>query len=100
MSATCHPLVDPKFDPETGTHRVYHDSASTWEASTTLVLSLSSLTGEDPTNMLPLGRSVDPDVLNEHVRGEDHGATLTFEFHGHEVSVRDDGRIQFASDDA
>lgn len=100
MSATRHPLVETEFDPETGTHRVYHDPRNTWEASTTVVLSISSLTGEDPTEMLPLGRSVDPDVLNEHVRGEDSGATLTFEFHGHEVSVRDDGRIQFASDDA
>lgn len=100
MSATRATPVRPEFDPQTGCHRVDHDADSPWEASTTLVLSLSTVTGEDPTAMVPLDRAVDPEVLNRHVRGRDRGATLTFEFDGHRVSVRDDGRIEFSAIEA
>lgn len=96
MSATQATTVRPEFDPQTGSHRVHHDGDRPWEASTTLVLSLSSVTGEDPTEMVPLDRAVDPEVLNRHVRGRDRGATLSFEFDGHRVTVRDDGRIEFS----
>lgn len=95
MSATRATTVRPEFDPQTGSHRVHHDADSPWEASTTLVLSLSAVTGEDPTEMVPLDRAVDPEVLNRHVRGRERGATMSFEFDDHRVTVRDDGRIEF-----
>ena len=100
MSATRHTLVRPEFDPESECHHVRHDTESDWEASTTLVLSVGSLTDEDPTDMLPLNRAVDPDVLNNHVRGSARGAELSFQFHGHDVTVHDDGRIELSSLDA
>lgn len=99
MSATQATTVRPEFDPQTGSHRVHHDGDSPWEASTTLVLSLSAVTEDDPTEMVPLDRAVDPEVLNRHVRGRERGATLTFEFDGHRVTVRDDGRIEFSAMD-
>lgn len=96
MSVTSHTHVRPEFDPESGSHRVRHDTETEWEASTTLVLSLCSVAGDDPTEILPLNRAVDPDVLNGHVRGHARGAELTFQFHGHDVTVHDDGRIEFS----
>lgn len=60
-------VIRPEFDSQTGTYRVDHDGDSPWEASTTLVLAISSVTGEGPTEMLPLSRAVDPDVLDKHV---------------------------------
>lgn len=99
MSATPATTIRPEFDAQTGTHRVVHDPDSPWEASTTLVLAISSVTGEEPTDMLPLSRAVDPDVLNRHVGGRDRGATLSFEFDGHRVSVEDSGRIEFTAVD-
>lgn len=91
--------IRPEFDPQAGTYRVDHDADSPWEASTTLVLAISSVTGEEPTEMLPLTLAVDPDVLNRHVGGRDRGASLTFEFDGHQVTVQDSGRIEFAAVD-
>ena len=95
MSSTHTENVHPEFDPRTETYQVYHDSDSSWEASTTLVLSLSSLTDDAPQQMHPLSSVVDPDVLNGHVRSQNQDATLSFEFHDHRVTVRQDGRIQF-----
>lgn len=66
------------------------------KASTTIVLSLETITGDEPPQMLPLNRAIDPDVLESHVRGRDRRAELSFEFHGHQVTVRDDGRITFS----
>lgn len=97
MSATPATTIRPEFDPRTGTHRVDHDPESPWEASTTLVLAISSVTGEEPTEMLPLSLAVDPDVLNKHVGGRDRGATISFEFDGRQVSVHDSGRIEFTA---
>lgn len=99
MSVTPATAIQPEFDPQTGTHLVDHDADSPWEASTTLVLAISSVTGEEPTEMLPLSLAVDPDVLNRHVGGRDRGATLSFEFDGHRVSVEDSGRIEFTAAD-
>lgn len=95
MSITDNESVQPEFDPRTETYQVRHDSDNAWRLSTTLVLSLSSLTGDDPVQMFPLHRAVDPDVLNSHVSDRDRGSRLSFEFHGHDVTVRDDGQIAF-----
>lgn len=94
MSLTRTDAIRPEFDPERGTYEVYHDTDSSWEVSTTLVLSLSSLTDDDPRQMRSLNSVVDPDVLNGHVRGRNSGATLSFEFHDHRVTVQDDGHLE------
>lgn len=75
---------------------MHHDTDWSWTATTTLVFSLSSVTAVDPTDMLPLNRAVDPDVLEAHVGGRDRGATLTFDFHGYEITVRDTGHMTFS----
>lgn len=87
--------VRPEFDPRTGTYAVDHDRDSTWDATTTLVHSLSSLTDDDPREMRPLGYAVDPDAIDAHVRRGNEDATLSFEFHGHHVTVSGDGQIEF-----
>lgn len=87
--------VHPEFDPQAESYQVYHDANSSWDVSTTLILSLSSLTGDGSTQMPPLHRAIDPDELQLHVRGRTNGAHVTFEFHGHEVTVHDDGLIEF-----
>ena len=96
MVSTHADVVHPEYDPRTETYAVYHDSDSAWDVTTTLVLSLSSLTDDEPREMGPLAHVVDPDVLTGHVRGGNEDATLAFEFHDHRVTVRGDGRIRFA----
>lgn len=95
MAPTNADGIRPEFDPGTGTYAVHHDSDSAWAASTTLVLALGSLTDDDPREMRPLDNTVDPEVLDGHVRSGDGDATLSFEFHDHRVTVRGDGRIEF-----
>ena len=96
MVPTHADVVRPEFDPRTEAYVVHHDSDSAWNVSTTLVLSLGSLTDDDPREMRPLGHAVDPEALDSHVRGGGADATLSFEFHHHSVTVRSDGRIEFA----
>jgi len=74
---------------------VTHDSDTSWDATTTLVYALSSLTGDDPKEMSPLGYTVDPDALHAHVQSGNEDATFSFEFHGHRVAVSGDGQMRF-----
>lgn len=96
MSATIDTTVRPAFDDSSETYTLSLDADSPGDAPSTLVLSICSVTGADPRALRPLSRAVDPDVLANHVRGGVRGATLSFEFHGHDVTVRDDGRVEFA----
>lgn len=89
-------LVRPEFHPGSDRFQVYHDTDWSWTATTTLVFSLSSVTAVDPTDMLPLNRAVDPDVLEGLVRGRNRGAKLAFDFHGYHITVRDTGHITFS----
>lgn len=95
MSSEHHSLVRPEFDPHTESYCVTHDSTSPMSVSTTLVLSLASLTDREPTQMPSLGRTLDPETLEAHVRDGDEGVCLSFDFLGFSVTVRDDGRIEF-----
>lgn len=95
MSTTYQSSIRPESDPGSDTARVFHDPESPWNVSTTIVLAIQSLTGEEPTGMLPLNRAVDPDMLENHLEGPDRDTQVTFEFHGYEVTVRDDGQVMF-----
>lgn len=95
MSAPYQQHVHPEFDARMNVYRTTHEADRPWPASTTTVLALAELTGVDPTDMLPLAGSVDPDTLNAHVQGNASDAELSFEFHGYDVTVRGDGRIEF-----
>ena len=92
MSTIYENEVRPEFDPHSERYHVHHDTDSTWKASTTIVLAIKNLVSDD-ARMLPLTQAVDPDVLESHLQGRIRGAQLSFEFHGHEVTVRDDGDI-------
>ncbi len=96
MSTTYQSSIRPELDPGSDIARVFHDPESSWNVSTTIVLAVQSLTGDEPTEMLPLNRAVDPDMLVDHLQGPDRSAQVTFEFHGYEVSVRDDGQVTFS----
>lgn len=88
--------VRPTYDPRTGNYETHHDTATSWNVSTTVVLSLGSLTGDDPKEMYPLGRAIDPEALNRHISDRNDDADLSFEYHGHHVTVHTDGRLRFA----
>lgn len=96
MSAINDHSIRPEFDPSSGDYRVDYDPQSACSVSTTIVLAVSSMSEVDPLDMLPLYSAVDPDALEHHVRGRDRDARLSFEFHGHHVTVHGDGRIEFA----
>lgn len=100
LLATSETTMHPEFDPRADVHRIEHESESPWPVSTTIVLALSSLTGIEPTAMLPLYRAVDPDALSHHVQGRDRDAELSFEHHGYQVTVRGDGHIEITSNDS
>lgn len=95
MATAYEDTVRPAFEPDSETYYVYDDPDSSWTVTTTLVLALGSLTGDEPSQMLPLNRTVDPDVLDSHVHGRTRGSQVSFDFHGYHVTVRDDGRIEF-----
>lgn len=95
MSINYQSSIRPESDPGSDTTRVFHDPESPWNVTTTIILAVQSLTGDEPTGMLPLNRAVDPDMLENHLQGPDRSTQLTFEFHRHEVTVRDDGQVTF-----
>lgn len=99
MTESYNGAVRPEYDPRSETYQVYHDTDSSWNVSTTIILSIRSLTEDEHRQMLPLNHAVDPDVLGRHVRGRDRGAQVSFSFLGYYVTVRDDGRIKFAPPD-
>lgn len=96
MSTTYQTAVRPEFDSNSETYRVHHDPDSPWSVSTTVVLSIQSLTGAEPTEMRPLNRAVDPDILGSYLQEKGRDTCLSFTFHGHEVTVQEDGRLVFA----
>lgn len=95
MSAPYQQHVRPEFDAQKDVYRTTHDADRPWPPSTTTVLALAELTGVEPTDMLPLAGTVDPDTLNTHVQGNASDVELSFEFHGYDVTVRGDGCIEF-----
>lgn len=96
MSATIDATVRPEVDDRSETDTPSLDGERPGDGRSTLVLSICSVTGAEPRQLSPLSRAVDPDALAGHVRGRERGATLSVEFHGHDVTVRDDGRLEFA----
>ena len=97
MFETYKRTVRPEFDSRKGVYRITHESDRPWPVSTTAVLAISSVTGDEPTDMIPLATVVDPDVLNSHVQHNTGDAKLSFEYHGYDVTVRSDGLIEFDS---
>lgn len=95
MLAAIESRTRPEFDPRTNAYHVEHDHRCDWPVSTTVVLSLSSLTGTDPLAMRPLNGVVDPEALDFHVRSRARECEMAFDFCGHHVTVRADGHVEF-----
>lgn len=91
MTSSYQHAIRPTFDPDTETYHMSHDTDTSWPISTSIVLSVSSLTEDDPTEMSPLARTVDPDKLQGHISGQSHGAEMEFVWYDYRVTVRDDG---------
>lgn len=49
----------------------------------------------DPTDLPPLGKTVDPDALNDIFTGKDRGTAVnvSFEYAGFDVSIDDEGKV-------
>ena len=95
MTSTYEHAIRPTFDPDTETYHISHDAEMSWPITTSIVLSLSSLVDDEPTEMSPLTGAVDPDELQDHVSGRSHGTEMEFEWYGFRVTVRDDGETTF-----
>lgn len=88
--------VQPELDIRTGAFHADHPRRGPWPVSTTVVLGVASLTGTRPTSMPPLNDTIDPDVLNRHVRQRrNRDVAVSFEFQGYRVAVWDDGHVMF-----
>jgi hypothetical protein len=94
---------DPKrrivdADPETGTYRATYGYPSE-PPSVTVPLALTEVIGGIITDLDPLYEavSVDPDALDELFRppadGVGPGCSVTFDYHGHVITVKSHGRI-------
>lgn len=57
--------------------------------STAVVEAVCAVTGKDPLEVPPLGKSIDPDCLNTLLEGTGD-STITFTYDGHEVEVTGD----------
>lgn len=71
-----------------------------WSGSETLdsavTCAISRATGVSVTELAPLYEYMDPDALHEFVasmRDRDTETSITFQYEGHDVSVRGDGEI-------
>ncbi|WP_436926703.1 HalOD1 output domain-containing protein [Halosimplex amylolyticum] len=95
MSTTYDNIVSPEFDPHSGTFQTSLNTDGSCSATTELILIVSSLTGDEPTQMLPLNNAVDPDALERHVSERDRDAELSFDFHGYHIIIRGDGQVTF-----
>ena len=84
-------------NPTTGTYRATYSYPSE-PPSVAVPLALMEVTGGIVTDLDPLyeATSIDPDAMDDLFRpmtegGED--CTVTFSYHGHEVTVKSHGRI-------
>ncbi|SFR36557.1 HalOD1 output domain-containing protein [Halogeometricum limi] len=61
--------------------------------STSVVLSVAAIEGEEPTALPPLAEAIDPDALDDLFAGDVRGQ-VSFTYTGYDVTIHDDGRIE------
>lgn len=64
-----------------------------WQPSTAIVKTVSSRTGQPVTELPPLYEVIDPDALDVLFSGRETLGVVTFEYAGHDVTVRADQTI-------
>lgn len=63
-----------------------------------LVRIVSEATDEDPLEMPPLAREIDPDALEQFIQSSAHPSTrVSFRFNGCEITVNSGGEITVAA---
>lgn len=86
------------YDPITETYHAYHDR-TTAPVGATIVETVATITGKEPSDVDPLHEVVDPDALDAIFEPtNDTGVTRTdgtvsFVFEGYDVTVRASGEI-------
>lgn len=90
--------------PRNGSKYVRHDWAEDEYISTTIVQAVSNLTDTPVEELAPLSDVVKPDALDHLLQpnelvARDASVSVSFEYEGHTVTARRDGRIKLHSSD-
>ncbi|WP_240147524.1 MULTISPECIES: HalOD1 output domain-containing protein [Halorussus] len=96
MSKTETHTVDAvEYESETPL-RMQADWSGTETLDSAITCAISRATGETVTELAPLYEYMDPDALHEFVasmRDRETETSITFQYEGHDVTVRSDGEI-------
>lgn len=96
MSKTETHAVDAvEYESETPL-RVQADWSGTETLDSAITCAISRATGVSVTELEPLWEYMDPDALQAFVasmRDRETETSITFQYEGHDVTVRDDGEI-------
>ena len=88
------------YDPETETYYAQYDTENIEDLTTTIIRSVSAVTGVPPREFDPLYDVIDPDALKDlfakpRRNAPDHnGVYVIFEFASCEIAINWDGEIQ------
>lgn len=60
-----------------------------------IAMTVATVRDRDPTELPPLGRTVDPDALNDifQVSNDETGVNVSFEYAGFDVTVTHEGKL-------
>lgn len=99
MTRTGISLDQGRFDEATATHRFKYDEDET-PASMAAVAALAEVSGEDPTDLAPIQKSVDSDALDLLAGGQstDGAVHVTWEQDDYTVTVHSDGVVAVGLD--
>ncbi|WP_458190893.1 HalOD1 output domain-containing protein [Haladaptatus sp. NG-WS-4] len=88
------------YDPETETYYAQYDTEDVENLTTTIIRSVSAVTGDSPQEFDPLYDVIDPDALEDlfdkpRRNAPNHeGVYVTFKFASCELAINWDGEIQ------
>jgi hypothetical protein len=96
MSKTeTHTVDEVEYQSETPL-RVQADWSGSETLDSAITCAISRATGVSVTDLEPLYEYMDPDALHEFVssmRDRETETSITFQYEGHDVTVREDGEI-------
>ncbi|MFB6171621.1 MAG: HalOD1 output domain-containing protein [Haloarculaceae archaeon] len=84
---------DVEYDPTTDAYRVVSDPARDGAVGTDVAFAVAAVEDVDPTDLPPLGETLDPSALDDLVRSLPAGGSVQFTYAGHLVTVRSGGGI-------
>ena len=94
MSESTLHSVQPVFDATAVCYRYQHDAESPVPPSTAVVLAVGSITDERPRAMPVLRETIAPETIDTLVSDTGTTGTLSFEYHGHSVTVDASGNLR------